>query len=229
MRKKMTKFGKSENQDAGKSLKQNKKLSKKQVADNEELQENLGLAKSYISKLERRILNLENSNRILRQDTKISENNNSSGMLVDEPAGGKIRNESFSNCKEMEALRNQMKNIELEQLKTRLTVMEHSVMSQRFHIYQNYPPPGFSMSYLTPHAAYTVPTTVHLPHFPNMVQNTGCLQRFANGHVMNGFSPYPGQGLLHPGMVYPQTPQWVHGPQIHPFGHHLGGESINLL
>ena len=39
MRKKMTKSGKSENQDVGKSLKQNKKLSKKQVVDNEELQE----------------------------------------------------------------------------------------------------------------------------------------------------------------------------------------------
>ena len=85
----------------------------------------MGLAKSYISKLERRILDLENSNRILRQDTKISENNNSSGMLMDEPAGGKTRNETFSNCKEMEALRNQMKDIELEQLKTRLTVIEH--------------------------------------------------------------------------------------------------------
>ena len=144
---------------------------------------------------------MENSNRILRQDTKISENNNSSGILLDEPAGGKIGNESFSNCKEMEALMNQMRNIELEQLKTRLTVMEHSVMFQRFHTHQNYPPPGYSMSYVTTHAAYTAPTTVHLPHFPNMVQNTGFLQGFANGHVMNGFSPDPGQGLLHPGMV----------------------------
>lgn len=223
VRKKMTKLGKSENQDAGKSLKQNKKNSKKQVVENEELQENLGLAKSYISKLERRILDLENSNRILRQDTKISENNNSSGMLLGEPVVGKIGNESFINDKELEALRNQMRNIELEQLKTRLTVMEHSVMSQRFHIYQNYPPPGSSMSYATPHVTYTAPTPVHLPHSPNMVQYTGFQQGFINGHVMNGLSPYPGQALLHHGMVYPQTPQWVYGPQIHPLGHHLGG------
>ena len=64
---------KNECKDTRKSNKSSKKGQRKQTPQNEELQENLNLAKSYTSKLERKLLELENSNKILRSEMRVHE------------------------------------------------------------------------------------------------------------------------------------------------------------
>ena len=137
---------KNECKDTGKSNKSSKKGQRKQTPQNEELQENLNLAKSYISKLERKLLELENSNKILRSEMRVHETQHftdsaSNVNNFQNSTHNRFSGESSDN--EIDSIRNQMRNIELEHLKTRMTMMEQNLMAQRMHVYQNYPPPGF--------------------------------------------------------------------------------------
>ena len=57
-----------------KTTKASRKTHKKDTLDTHELNENLTLAKSYIRKLERRVLELENSNKIRNRGDRLHSN-----------------------------------------------------------------------------------------------------------------------------------------------------------
>ena len=89
-------------------------------------------------------MELENSIKILRSDAKVKEAVNTRDTTRRRVNTEQNENTCSNSDRGMEGCRNQMKNIEIENLKTRMTVMEQNVTAQRFHVYQNYPPPGFN-------------------------------------------------------------------------------------
>ena len=108
---------KAECKDTGKSNKPSKKVQKKRTIEYEELQENLNLSKSYISKLERKLLELENSNKILRSDVKVEAAVNISDTTLRTVNGlniGQNPNTYSNSDRELEGLRDQMKTLKLK-------------------------------------------------------------------------------------------------------------------
>ena len=221
---------KAECKDTGKSNKPSKKVQKKRTIEYEELQENLNLSISYISKLERKLLELENSNKILRSDAKAEAAVNISDTALRTVNGlniGQNPNTYSNSDRELEGLRDQMKNIEIENLKTRMTVMEQNLAAQRFHVYQNCPPPGFQ----TPS-----------PHWPGLNQPYGPQMytymppvaqppMYLYTPYMQGPVPPPTYAAgpwMHPG-IRPYVAPPIHVPQGPPTGQNGGGPAPTMM
>ena len=178
--------------------KQSKKSGKKQTVANEKLQENLNFAKSYISKLERKLLELENSNKILRIDVDAQEPEvvRETSRIATCRENTVPNNNTQYRSHDIDELKNQMKNIEIECLKTRMAMIEQNVMSQRLQYFQSYPPPG--------HQLNPIPG-IHIP----LVH-----QPYAN------MTPFP-HPYMAPFAHNPQIPfappMYGHGPMMPPF------------
>ena len=103
---------------------QAKKGNRKVNEDVTELNEILTLAKSYISKLERRVIELENANKIRKTDLNTQQpsehNNETSGNInIKQTPDFQIKADI-----QIHALRNHMRTLEMEQLKMRMSVLE---------------------------------------------------------------------------------------------------------
>ena len=190
----------------------------------------MNLSKSYISKLERKLLELENSNKILRSDAKVEAAFNISDTTlrtVNGPNIGQNPNICSNSDRELEGLRDQMKIIEIENLKTRMTVMEQNLAAQRFHVYQNCPPPGFQ---------------THSPHWPGLNQPYGpqmytymppvaqppmyLYTPYMQGPVSP--STYAAGPWMHPG-IRPYVAPPIHVPQGPPTGQNGGGPAPTMM
>ena len=141
-----------------KSNKQSKKVDKSNLKENEQ-EEQLKLAKSLINNLERKVNELENSNRILRREVLLGGNevsdppsNNAGHASVTQDTLNHFPHPPRSVIEqEVSNLRENIRNIEMEQLKTRIQHIELCLMSQKLS-------PG--MPFLDGHPHY--PYNVHI-------------------------------------------------------------------
>ena len=139
-----------------KSNKQSKKVDKSNLKENEQ-EEQLKLAKSLINNLERKVNELENSNRILRREVLLG------GNEVSDPPSNNAGHASMTQDtlnhfphpprsvieQEVLNLRENIRNIEMEQLKTRIQHIEMCLMSQKLS-------PGMPFLGGHPHYPYNV-------------------------------------------------------------------------
>ena len=127
-----------DNDQIAKPNKQQKRIGKQKMKENEQ-DEQLKLAKSVINNLERKLIEVENSNRLMKQELNLvrGENNlNGNDPVTNQHNIGRpevqqnARQEGVSNY-DLNQIKDQVRNLELEAIKSRLYSLELSVLQQR--------------------------------------------------------------------------------------------------
>ena len=150
--------------------KQTNKKGDKQKLKTSEQEEQLKLARSMISNLERKINDLENSNRILRREVLSTNDNNTRDENIQPSVpqtGSSFINQvpyvplNPTSEQEFRNLRDNLRNVELEQLKLRIQNMELSLLHQRVFSGMSY---SGGLPQYNPYANHLGTNNVGYPH-----------------------------------------------------------------